>query len=50
MATETASDPESTEPETIIERVGAESLLDAMNDEMIDTYTTTTDTEEVSQR
>jgi len=50
MATETASDPEATEPETIIERVGAEPLLDAMDDEMIDTHTTTTDTEEVSQR
>jgi len=43
------ADSEATDPETIIERVGAEPLLDAMDDEMIDTYTTT-DTEEVSQR
>jgi len=42
MVTETASDPEATEPETIIERVGVESLLDAMDDEMIDTHTTRT--------
>jgi len=49
MVTETASDPESAEPETIIERVGLEPLLNAMDDEMIDTYTTN-DTEEVSQR
>jgi len=46
----TAADSEATDPETIIDRIGAESLLDAMDDEMIDTYTTTTDTEEVSQR
>jgi len=45
----TASDPEAPDPETIIDRVGAKPLLNAIDDEMIDTYTTN-DTEEVSQR